>query len=540
MTNAQRQSPKPRLLTIGLIITCFLAGLTFAQTSKELKNRAKGLEEKGQYAEAVDLLSQAFDLESSAREKKKIRKRLTDAKKRLFAEFVLRLQKGVSEEEALALFAQARALGVEGENGRRFKKVSAKARRLRQVLLLELGKRAAALADQKRLDEALVAYERARTLDEAMFREAGLQEGYDLTSSLRRQSRNIIAQAGSSLSERRFREAEMRYRQAEEIHPGQEESARGLKRIRDAEKRFHALRNEGDRLSREGALQEAIGRYREAVEAHPELAAEADLSSSISSLRGRSDLDGLFNGAQDAFRKGRWVEARDGFQKVLERRPDHPAAGELLKKAASRAYSQQGGKLAAAGRFKSADREYRKALDQDPGNTEAKSYLRGARLYKRHAKDGRWLLVKKRCEEAKSSLLKARRLSAARFKSDRLQPRLDAAATCQPVSAPVDVMSLIEEALESLLDSRPGEAIESLETAVQDAGELGVHVQAYLGASHAQLALIDQDTMVESLAAARKHFREALVAEPGYRLSARLFSPKVIAILEDLKGENTP
>ena len=143
----------------------------------KLRLKAQQLERQGKLAQAVDLYSQAISLEPSEREKAKLQKKLTNAKKRWYTAILEVIQGYPPRPKTIELLTIARQLDVENERGWRFKGAVAKAQERRKELVSELGREAEAFAQEKNLNSAMESYGQARELDPALFQAAGLEEG---------------------------------------------------------------------------------------------------------------------------------------------------------------------------------------------------------------------------------------------------------------------------------------------------------------------------------------------------------------------------
>jgi outer membrane murein-binding lipoprotein Lpp len=267
-----------------------------------------------------------------------------------------------------------------------------------------------------------------------------------------------------------------------------------------------------------------------ATSVYPELADYDQIGTRIEKLRGKTDL---LNQAREAFENQRWDEAHKAYTEVLDEEAGNQEAAERLPKIESQLLLAQAHRHLKNNKFSHAVRTLNASVKRDPDNREASELLQKNQSYRAFVIKGNAAYREQRCEDAEALFRKARATYAERFAAEGLARRLGQGCE-QPIPLPLEDIRI---GLLALLNSEPQEAISVLEDVVEQVGEDEVRIRAYLGAAYALASVIEQQADRLLLERAKEQFRIVLNSNPEFRLSERLFSPRILGVFEEVSRE---
>ena len=525
-------------------------------------SRERAAQEKtrsGDYPAAIALYQEAINLEPSRREKERLQGELYKVKKRFYVDLYKRARRTSSSEEIIKLLTQAQSLDVEnlgresqrglrklgGVREKEFREAVLEVRVLRLKIFTELRKDATAAARKRDYDRAVTGLEQARKLDPKMFnQQRNLGTLFQKIKDRAKRGKEVALEGKKLVDQGKYQEAEEKFKTAEALYPGQKLVQEGLARIQSAQLQYEVVVAEADAAFNQGQLDDAMRSYQQAIGLAPKRAETDGIKVRLSKLKDAVDH---LNKARNAFREGRFAEARSGFEKTLQLHPDSSEARQYLVRADSMALLLEGQRYSAENQFELAEKSFDRAVERYRRNGEAARLLEQSQNYSRHIKSGKASHRRGSCEQAQRQLLSARELDARRFKFDGLDRLLS--QDCAPAAARVatarrrqaDAIPLpvaqIRAGLIALFDGRVGESIEILEAVLDKVGGGHAQVHAFLGAAYCYAALVNPEPDTLSLDSAREQFGMALNLEPGYQLSEKLFSPRILRILEELRAQ---
>ena len=313
------------------------------------------------------------------------------------------------------------------------------------------------------------------------------------------------------------------------------------------------LVRQGDQLLSSGQLTAAHAKYEEANRAHPG-----------SGRRGLDEILGRRNqyakakaGAEADLKADRLDAAVEKLKMAEAADPEQYQADGLATRAqdlarqaqASGAASQKVRELLRRGQERVAARDYRaavgfygQALNADPDNAEAKTWLESNAQYERMAESGRTYYAQGDLGQALESLENAQRQNPQRFTEEKLDELIDA-INRKLGDLPEEQVAPVREALVAYLQGDAARARLLLEAIAAGGASLEprvrAHVLAWLGVAYADLSLTatDEAARADLRARALDQFRQLVAAQPEYQLRDSLISPRVRQLLEEVRSK---
>jgi tetratricopeptide (TPR) repeat protein len=519
------------------------------QAAEHWRDLAQAKAKDGQYESAIECYEKAISSESSRRKKQRLEKSLEEVKQGYYLELVKQAQSTLDTQrlEALRCLTRARELGVEEEATRpqgflekmfssdtkkRLKETVSLALVLRTQLFSQLQDESREAVKAKRYPEAVRILGQARQLDPQLFEDRNLHAEQERIRAEIELGKKLAEAGRQLLQQQKHSQALAKFREAHEVYPDQRMANEGISKIAEDGKLYEQNLKSGHAALEQGRIALAIEHYEKAAEIYPEFAEIEQVKSRIEGLRG---WNALLRHARDSMEKGDLSEALDAYRNILNQDPANREAQTTIPKIESQVFLLNAQELLAEKQFRQADRLLGKALARDPANLEAAGLLEKSKQYQKIVRRGRAFHRERKCKEAKVALRQARVIYPKRFVSEGLETLLNQECA-EPVPVPV---SEIRRGLRALTESQPQRAISILEGILNEAGEGQIHVHAFLGAAYALASALEEDSDPAALENARAQFRIVLDLNPNFKLSRRLFSPKILEVFEQVSLEGT-
>ena len=302
-----------------------------------------------------------------------------------------------------------------------------------------------------------------------------------------------------------------------------------------SEEIFNELKAEAETALEGNRYLDAIALYEQAREFDSYLFESQNLVELYNEIKEKASTgERLMSEGHQLIANGRYQEAEERFQQANAAFPGQQAVQAGLRRAGSMVILEEGKRQAQSREYKEAEEAFRRALERDQENGEAARLLQDSQNYGNYVRTAQQLYLPHSCEESKRELEQARQLNARRFRQDQLASLLS--GDCS------DLIPLpgseIRQVLLALYDSRPGDAIQTLEVLLEEFGANHPHLRAFMGVSFCYVAFANAETDASALEDARQQFRQVLASLPDYRLSENLFSPRIREVFEELRSES--
>lgn len=513
---------------------------------------AEEFDKKDAFQDSIPLYERAIEKERGPREREELQRKLLNAQKRYFVQIVTEQIPGKPEVEQIRLLGVASRLnvvekanpvlgGIFGGLDKKVQQAAKEADQLGRKLTDWLGNAAKAAIRNKELSDAERNLTVGLRVHPQHFKESGLDRLLDEVQQTLARADRLVEEAARLMQEKKFLEAKGRLTSAVDLVVGHVEASAKLREIAGVEAEFRTAFDQGVSLAGSKHPEEARKAYARAQELHRQLAGaeDDDIALRISRLDARiaetKETLKALEEADEAFGKKDWQRAVERYDDYLAAEPDHPEVARKRDQAESRRLVAQADELRSRGRFTNADQLYGQAVDLDPSNDEASRLLKRSLQFQERRKEARQVNQAHDCRSRISELAQlldtANQIDAYRFRTEDLE-RLGE-CTVPPV-APEQIV----EGLRPLLEGRYQEALRVFAPLLEQAEEAKAdnpHLHAYVGAANF-LAYLAGDCEDQSLLdAAVVHLRLTLESDPEYRFSARLFSPRLLNKLEEVR-----
>jgi tetratricopeptide (TPR) repeat protein len=352
-----------------------------------------------------------------------------------------------------------------------------------------------------------------------------------------------LNEADAALGQRRFADALQLFETLRQMDAN-EFNRRNLAARRNEAARAHAdeLVRQGDQLQKAGQLTAARAKYQEAntiVPGSGQRGLDEILSrqNQYAKFRGGAEADIKANRFEAALEKLKLAEGadpeqyqRDGLAaraQDLGQRLQGTTGGQKVRDLLRRA-----GERAAAHDYRTAVGLYGQALNADPNNAEAKSWLEANAQYEKQREAGTSLYKGGQLNEALEALENARRQNPERFTFEKLDELVKEIGD-KLGSLPEEQAGPVRSALVAYLKGDAAAARTQLEAIAARADTLDprvrAHVFAWLGVAYADLAITAraEAERAELRARALERFGQLLSTEPGYQFRDSLISPQI-------------
>lgn len=431
----------------------------------QLVERGRLLFRSGEYAEALRELDQALAINPDNSRAKAYAQEARIEVDRLAAEHFAKAARALDEGNPRMAIDQARAglaLAPESPAGSDLLEKSRAALAADLERILAEGQ---VLLEKGELIQAKSAFTMALTLDPE---HEGARKGKsDVELSLGDQAGKANDRGQRALDEGKLLEAQNAFSEALILQPGLTESLAGLAR---AEGLISAVVNEelqwGRRALSAGRFAEAREHFANALRLEDSPGIRRELQSAEKEFSVK--IETLLQTAKDRANEEDFKGARSLYQQILALEPRHGAATSGLKNLSQQTAAfirTQRGTAAdemAAGQFKEALRRYRRVLDIDPADTEARRGLnRGKDLLDeelgRLIDAGKTALESGRFQDAEATLLQALALDPYNGKVQAVLTRVKSALP--PSTSPEDPQKLYLQGIECYTHGLYREAI---------------------------------------------------------------------------------
>ena len=299
---------------------------------------------------------------------------------------------------------------------------------------------------------------------------------------------------------------------------------------------FDELRLEAESAGDQGNIPRAISWYDQARELDPLAFERRGLEPVYRRL-----LDQVQEGielvrqGEELLAEGKYQEAVDKLLEADRLYPGLDSVQEGLRRASSMVLVEDSKGYAQATQFVRAERALEKALETHQDNDEAARLLSQSQSFRENIHQGRILYGKDSCRESRQAFKKAESIDAERFQNNENRSLLDGDCV-SPLPLPEGE---IREALLDLFDGRTDASIEVMETLLEEIGAGHLQVPALLGIAYGYAALLNPETNTSTLESAKEQFRTVLRSKPEYQFSERLFSPRILDVVEEIRSEVT-
>jgi tetratricopeptide (TPR) repeat protein len=348
--------------------------------------------------------------------------------------------------------------------------------------------------------DALRLFDTLRSLDPAEYARRGFAARRD--EAARALAAELVRQGDELLRSGQLSAAQAKYEEAESVRPGS--AQRGLDELGGRRAQYAKLKGGADADIKANRTDAALEKLKQAEAADPE----------------QYQRDGLAARAQDLSRQ---AQGSSTAQKVRE----------LIRRAQERVASRD---------YRAAVGFYGQALNADPGNAEATSWLQSNAQFEQMRDSGRTLYQEGQFSQALEALENARRQNEQRFTEEQLDQLIEA-ITRKLGDLPEDQVAPVREALIAYLQGDAARARSLLEAIAGGSAALDVrvraHVFAWLGVTYADLSLTvrDEAERADLRARAMDQFRQLVAAQPDYQLRDSLISPRVRELLEEVRSK---
>ena len=230
---------------------------------------------------------------------------------------------------------------------------------------------------------------------------------------------------------------------------------------------------------------------------------------------------------------GEYREAVEKFMEVQRLYPDLDNFQEGLSRANSMVLVEDSKGYAEASQFIRAERALKQALETYQDNEAAARLLSQSQSYRENIHQGRILYGEDSCTQSQQAFGQARDIDLPRFQrsADRSLLVGDCAS---PLPSPEGE---IREALLDLFDGQTADSVGIMETLLEEMGESHLQIPAMLGVAYGYAAFMNPATDASTLESAKEQFRTVLRSQPDYQLSERLFSPRILQLVEEIRSE---
>ena len=243
----------------------------------------------------------------------------------------------------------------------------------------------------------------------------------------------------------------------------------------------------------------------------------------------------LVRQGEELLSAGKYPEAVEKFLEADRLYPGLVGVQEGLSRAHSMVLVQESQGYAQANQFVRAERALGKALETYPDNDEATRLLSQSQSYRESLHQGRILYGEDNCVESQQAFGKARDIDRQRFQNNEDRSLLNGDCTA---SLPVPEGE-IREALLDLFEGRAEDSVTIMKTLLEETGESHLQVPAVLGVAYVYAAFMNPEPDASTLESAREQFRTVLRSQPDYQFSERLFSPRILRVVEEIRSEIT-
>jgi tetratricopeptide (TPR) repeat protein len=243
----------------------------------------------------------------------------------------------------------------------------------------------------------------------------------------------------------------------------------------------------------------------------------------------------LVRQGDELFSAGRYQEAVDKFLEVDALYPGIDGVQEGLSRADSMLSVQDSKGYAQANQLIRAERALKEALGMDQNNDEAARLLNRSQDYRKNIHQARTLYGEDSCRESQQAFREARTLDRPRFQENE-DSSLLSGDCASPLPLPEGE---IRDALLDLFDGRIQDSTANLERLLEEMGESHLQVPAILGIAYGYAALMNPEVDTATLENAKQQFRTVLRSQPDYQFSDRLFSPRILQVVEEIRSEIT-
>ena len=346
----------------------------------------------------------------------------------------------------------------------------------------------------RRFADAIRIFEALRRLDGAEYGKRNLGARRD--EAARALADDLVRQGNQLLQASQLTAARAKFQEANGVVPGS--GQRGLDEIVGRQQQYAKLKTGADADLKANRPQAAMEKLKLAEGADPEQYERDGLAARVQELT--QQLQG-----------GSSQKVRDFLRRAQER-------------VAARDYA------AAIGFFG-------QALNADPNNAEAKSWLSANAEFQRHRDTGTSQYKAGQLSEALESLENARRQDAVRFAHEKLDA-IVGEINRRLGGLPEEQAAPVRQALIAYLRGDADRARTELEAiAARDTAldpRVRSHVFAWLSVAYADLAITAraEADRAELRAKAIERFNQLLSAEPGYQLRDSLISPQILQLLK--------
>ena len=364
----------------------------------------------------------------------------------------------------------------------------------------------------RKYDAALKGFDSLRTLDAAEYTRGKVQARRDEAAG--QWGRQVADEGARLVQDGKLTEARTRLQEADKIAPGQRAVQDALADIRNRESSYQTLKAGAAQDASGNNLAAARDKYQQAQKAHPELFAADKLDVQLTAIVNK--LGAPATAAAPVVATA-------------------PAASTGKIADASLKQFENGRQLSTQGRYREAEAAYSAAVTADKANQQASAALAAIRTYTEHVNQSRAASKRGDVGGAIQRLQDARTLDLARFDREKLGGELEA-LVAKTAADPEG--KALRVALLALLRGDAKASSDVLEPLITKPGNPKsarlVDLQAYLGVAYATRALTatTDEEQQQLRGKAMEYFRLASAAKRDYRLSARLVSPRIVAMFD--------
>ncbi|MEE8350293.1 MAG: hypothetical protein V3R94_12020 [Acidobacteriota bacterium] len=231
--------------------------------------------------------------------------------------------------------------------------------------------------------------------------------------------------------------------------------------------------------------------------------------------------------------EGKYQEAAEKFLEAQRLYPDLDSVHDGLIRANALVLVENSKDFASASQFIRAERALEMSLESDQTNEEAARLLTQSQSYRETIHQGRLLYQKDSCKDSQQAFGRARGIDRPRFQKHESNSVLGGDCS-SPLPLPE---SEIREALLDIFDGHAEDSIEFMERLREEMGEGHLQISVLLGVAYGYSAFMSSEKDPSSLESAKEQFRTVLRSQPDYQLSERLFSPRILQLVEEIRSE---
>jgi len=297
---------------------------------------------------------------------------------------------------------------------------------------------------------------------------------------------------------------------------------------------FDALKLEAESAGDQGDITRAVSLYNQAQNLDPLAFERRGLESTYQGFLDQiqEGVDLVLQG-ENFLSEGKFQEAIDNFLEADRLYPGLDSAQEGLRRANSMVLVEESKGYAQANQFVRAERALETALETHQDNDQATRLLSQSQSYRENIHQGRILYGTDSCTESQQAFKQAGAIDGTRFRRNENRSLLEGdCATPLPLPE-----GEIREALLDLFDGRTEDSIEIMETLSEEMGDSHLQVPAILGIAYGYAAFMNPETNNSTLESAREQFRTVLESQPDFQFSEKLFSPRILQVVEEIRSE---